>query len=69
MLACVVGDEGDVSTLAGSGNPAYANDVGAAASFAHVYGVCFDLLGNVMAADTLNHRIRKITTAGLFDCR
>ena len=53
-----------MSTLAGSGNPAYDNGVGAAAAFYLLYGVCLDLLGNVMAADNGNHRIRKITSSG-----
>ena len=61
---CVVGG---VSTLAGSGNPAYDNGVGAAASLSSVRGVCVDLLGNVMAADNGNHRIRKIASSGAYD--
>ena len=65
-LGCVF--VGYVTTLAGFGNPTYEDGVGSAASFYLVFGVCVDLLGNVMVADHENQRIRKITTAGLFYC-
>ena len=56
---------GVVSTLAGSGTAAFLDATGAAASFNGPSGLALDGNGNVYVADTLNHRIRKITTAGV----
>ncbi|MEY2621629.1 MAG: Virginiamycin lyase [Pseudomonadota bacterium] len=55
---------GDVSTLAGrlSG---FLDGTGTGASFNHPYGVAVDGSGNVLVADYDNHRIRKITSAGV----
>ncbi len=66
MSMCLCG-VGDVSTLAGSGTQTYADGTGSAASFYLVYGLCADLLGNVMAVDNGNHRIRKIASSGAND--
>jgi sugar lactone lactonase YvrE len=52
---------GTVTTLAGSGNQAYADGNGTAASFNYPEGVAVDSSGNVYVADAGNHRIRKIT--------
>jgi len=54
-----------VTTLAGSGNLAFADGAGASASFFYPYGVAVDASGTVYVADTSNHRIRKITSAGV----
>ena len=54
-----------VSTLAGSGTAAFANGTGTAASFDTPTGVAVDINGNVYIADMTNHRIRKITVAGV----
>ncbi len=54
-----------VSTLAGSGNPAFADGQGVSASFNNPSCVAIDLSGNVIVADPFNNRIRKITPAGL----
>lgn len=55
---------GAVSTVAGSGTPAFADGTGAAASFNGPSGVAVDPNGNLYVADTFNHRIRMITPAG-----
>ncbi len=56
---------GLVSTLAGSGNAGAADGTGAAASFNFPTGVAVDVAGNVYVGDQLNHKIRKITAAGV----
>lgn len=55
---------GDCTVLAGSGVAGYADGTGAAAHFNAPEGIAVDQFGNVYVADTLNHRIRKITPAG-----
>ncbi|MES2388726.1 MAG: hypothetical protein V4543_12060, partial [Bacteroidota bacterium] len=58
---------GDVSTLAGSaaGKPGLADGMGTNASFNNPTAVAVDASGNVYVTDQGNHRIRKITPAGL----
>lgn len=56
---------GAVTTLAGSGTPAFADGVGVAASFDTPRGICVDAAGNVYVGDTSNRRIRKIATVGI----
>jgi len=57
---------GVVTTVAGSaGNSGSANGTGAAARFNRPQGVAVDDDGNVYVADTDNHTIRKVTTAGV----
>jgi sugar lactone lactonase YvrE len=56
---------GIVSTLAGSGSPGSADGIGAAASFTQPAGVATDMSGNIYVADWTNHKIRKITPAGV----
>jgi len=56
---------GVVTTLAGSGSEAFADGTGAAASFSRPSGVAVDTSGNVYVTDSINHRIRKITSAGV----
>jgi sugar lactone lactonase YvrE len=56
---------GAVGTLAGSGLPGFGDGTGSAASFNSPNGIAVDSSGNVYVADTNNHRIRKITPAGV----
>ena len=55
---------GNVTTLAGSGSPAFADGLGMAASFKYPYGVAVDSNGTIYLADYLNNKIRKISPAG-----
>jgi type IX secretion system substrate protein/NHL repeat-containing protein len=55
---------GVVTTLAGSGTAGFADGTGTAAQFNIPAGVAVDGAGTVYVADLLNHRIRKITSAG-----
>ena len=54
-----------VSTLAGSGSFGAADGTGAGASFNYAWSVAVDASGNIYVADLENHRIRKITPAGV----
>jgi len=55
---------GVVSTLAGS-TGGYADGTGTAAKFYYPQGVAVDVSGNVYVADYYNHKIRKISPAGV----
>jgi hypothetical protein len=61
----VVIASGAVTTLAGqAGVIGSADGAGTAASFSGPSGIVVDATGNLYVADSLNHTIRKITTAG-----
>ncbi len=54
-----------VTTLAGSGNAGFADGLNAAASFYAPQQIAADATGNIYVADTLNHRIRKVTSTSV----
>ena len=56
---------GMVSTLAGSATGDYADGLGAAAKFFGPEGIAVDSASNVYVGDSINHRIRRVTPAGL----
>jgi len=60
-----ISPDGIVTTFAGSGNCAFADGTGTRASFKEPSGVAIDPAGNIYVADAGNHRIRKISSAGI----
>ena len=54
-----------VTTLAGTGIAGFVEGAGSVARFKYPYGLALDASGNVYVADSLNHRIRRVTAAGL----
>lgn len=55
---------GAVATLAGNGEPGFAEGSGSAARFNAPSGIAIDGVGNLYVADSNNNRIRKVTPAG-----
>ena len=45
-------------------NGAWIDGAGTAAAFNGLYGVALDASGNVLVADTLNNRVRRVTPSG-----
>lgn len=56
---------GVVTTFAGSGNAALTDGTGTAAAFNGPFALAFDVSGNLIVADYLNHAVRKITPSGV----
>jgi sugar lactone lactonase YvrE len=56
-----------ISTVAGTGNPGFSGDGGAAtaAQLQYPWGMAVDSAGNLYIADAGNHRIRKVTAVGI----
>jgi sugar lactone lactonase YvrE len=61
----VISPDGHVSTLAGTNKPGYADGKGNEARFNFPSDVAVDAQGNLYVTDTANHRIRKVTPAGV----
>jgi uncharacterized protein (TIGR03437 family) len=62
-----VDSSGIITTLAGNGSKGYSGDGGPAigATLFNAVRVAVDLSGNVLVADQSNHRIRRVTPAGI----
>jgi hypothetical protein len=60
----VLGNDGNVTVLAGSRVAGFADGVGAAARFGMIRDVATDSTGRIYVADATNNRIRLVTPAG-----
>lgn len=62
-----INSKGFIETVAGTGTAGFSGDGGKAnaARINNPMGISFDSAGNLYFADTFNHRIRKITPAGI----
>jgi DNA-binding beta-propeller fold protein YncE len=60
----IITPPGDVSTLAGTVEKGHNDGEGAVAQFNYPTGIAVDGAGDVLVADTYNHRICKITPQG-----
>jgi uncharacterized protein YjdB len=60
-----IAKDGTMSIFAGSGVAGFADGTGKQAKFNCPQGLAIDNSGNIYVADTYNHRIRKITPAGV----
>jgi sugar lactone lactonase YvrE len=60
-----ISSAGEVTTLAGSGEPGFEDGTGEAASFNYPNGIAMDPQGNLVITDLGNSSIRRITPAGV----
>lgn len=58
-----VTQQGEVSTLAG-GEQGFADGQGSTAQFAYPFDITIDTVGNLYVADSVNHRVRRVTPKG-----
>lgn len=63
-VRCISAD-GNVTTIAGTGERGYRNGPGAQAQFSFPQGVAVDADGNVMVSERFDHRIRLISPDGM----
>ena len=61
----MITQSGYVSVLAGSGIAGWVDGTGTSAAFNGPSGMTWDLTGNIIIVDGLNHLIRRITTTGV----
>lgn len=59
-----IASDGTVTTFAGSGTDGFADGPSATACFSYPHDVAVDVDGNVIVADTFNHRIRRVAPDG-----
>jgi serine/threonine-protein kinase len=59
--------DGQVTTIAGAAGWGATDGHGDNARFTYPWGICFDLAGNIIVADTGNHLIRRVTPNGDVD--
>lgn len=60
-----VTQDGEVTTVAGTGSTGYLDGPVASAKFYYPSGVAIDIFGNIFVADNFNSKIRKISTDGI----
>ncbi len=56
---------GNVTTITGTAGAGYVDGPVASAKLDHGYGITVDMAGNILFCDRSNHKIRKITPAGV----
>jgi mucin-19 len=54
-----------VTTIAGTGTTGFSDATGTNAAFNNPNGICADNTGNIYVSDRTNHRVRRITSAGV----
>jgi serine/threonine-protein kinase len=59
-----ISSSGVVTTFAGNGVAGFSDGIGTAAQFNYPMNLAFDQSGNIVVADSNNHKIRKITQTG-----
>jgi sugar lactone lactonase YvrE len=60
-----ISNAGSVTTIAGSGTPGFLDGASGSARFNYPRGICRNKKGSIFVGDSWNHRIRKISPAGI----